>query len=289
MKIAEPAAATIAAATRGELVALDTLLSSIQPGVFNLAVRLLGNRDDAADATQEILLKVTTHLSQFRAEAAFSTWVWSVARRHLLDAATKSAEAPTLSLEAIAERLGKGLDIHDALVKADGDVVLTPEDKLQARQTALSCTQGMLMTLPRGERLAWVLDVCFHLSGEQGAEVLELSPEAYRQRLARARKKLDDFARSTCGLANPQARCRCEKQGPALALQRASGAVPPPKLIAVHAEERQQAAARFDALVRLGDAAALLRAHPEYRAPEAMLGAIRAVLRAEGMLDGPTQ
>jgi RNA polymerase sigma factor (sigma-70 family) len=287
MTITEPDAQAVARATAGDLAALDALLSAIQPGVFNLALRMLGNRDDAADAAQEILLKVTTHLSSFRAEAAFSTWVYSIARRHLLDAATKSAEAPVLSLEAIAEKLGAGLDIHAAQLRAQGERALTPEDKLQARQTALSCTQGMLMTLPRSERLAWILDVSFNLPGEQAAAVLEIEPAAYRQRLGRAREKLDAFVQGTCGLANPQAACRCEKQAPAIELQRSratAGAPLPPKLVAVHRQEMQQAAAQFDALVRLSDAAALLRAHPEYRAPDSMRGAIRAVLRAEGWL-----
>lgn len=67
-------------ARNGDLRALDAVLHAIQPGVYNLAVRMLGNREDARDATQEILLKVTTHLGSFRGEAAFSTWVYRVAK-----------------------------------------------------------------------------------------------------------------------------------------------------------------------------------------------------------------
>ena len=55
--------------------------STIQPGIYKLAVHVLGHRDDAADATQEILLKVVTHLAGFRGESAFSTWVWRLPRR----------------------------------------------------------------------------------------------------------------------------------------------------------------------------------------------------------------
>jgi len=54
MKITDPGTRTIHAATQGDLRAIDAVLSGIQPDVFNLAVRMLGNRDDAADATQEI-------------------------------------------------------------------------------------------------------------------------------------------------------------------------------------------------------------------------------------------
>jgi RNA polymerase sigma factor (sigma-70 family) len=109
MKIADPGPAVIQRATQGDLAALDATLLAIQPGVFNLAVRMLGNREDAADATQEILLKVVTHLGSFRQQAAFTTWVFQIARNHLLTASTRSRESPEVSLEALGERLEQGL------------------------------------------------------------------------------------------------------------------------------------------------------------------------------------
>jgi hypothetical protein len=48
MKITDPGLDTVTAATQGQLLAIDSLLLSIQPGVFNLSLRMLGNRDDAA-------------------------------------------------------------------------------------------------------------------------------------------------------------------------------------------------------------------------------------------------
>ena len=93
-KIAEPSAETLAQAIGGSLAAIDALIITVQPGVYRMAVHVLGDRDDAADATQEILLKVVTHLSGFRGEAAFSTWVWRVAHNHLLSARTRRKESP---------------------------------------------------------------------------------------------------------------------------------------------------------------------------------------------------
>jgi len=82
MQITDPGPELLQAATQGELPALDRLLMAIQPGIHNLAVRVLGQRDDAADATQEILLKVVTHLASFRNEAARRPappcwWLWA--------------------------------------------------------------------------------------------------------------------------------------------------------------------------------------------------------------------
>jgi hypothetical protein len=127
-----------------------------------------------------------------------------------------------------------------------------------------------------------VLDAVFGLSSKEAADVIGISPEAYRQRLARTRARLDAFTAKTCGLANPEAPCHCDKQVPALRELRRKQPVPPPTLFAIHRAERVEAERQFDALVRMSDAASLFRAHPEYQVPESMRGAIRAVLRAEG-------
>ena len=290
MKITDPGQAVVARAAQGDLGALDATLLAIQPGVFNLAVRMLGNREDAADATQDILLKVVTHLGGFQGRSAFTTWVFQIARNHLLTASTRSRESPEVSLEAVGQHLQQGLDLAASLGEAHGaGRSLTPEDKLAARQVALACTQNMLMALDREQRLVYVLDVVFGLTSRDAAEVLAITPEAYRQRLTRARAKLDGFAASTCGQVNGEAACQCERQLAALAHVRATAPAPAPTLVAVHRRERAEAGRHFDALVRMGDAATAFRAHPAYQAPEAIVQSIRAVLRAEHYLgDGRT-
>jgi RNA polymerase sigma factor (sigma-70 family) len=287
MKIDAPSPETLAAAQRGDLTALDSLLAALQPGVFNLALRVLGHRDDAADATQEILLKIVTHLGGFRGEAAFTTWVWRVAHNHLMTARTAAAEAPTLSLDALAEKLGAGLEVAERLARNEGGPrALTPQDKLEARQVALSCTQSMLMALSREDRLVYVLDTLFDLPSARAADVVGVTAAAYRQRLSRTRARLATFTDGHCGLVSATAACRCERQLPAL---RQLAALRPPARPASHAAvpihpDAQAAEREFDAFVRVSDAAALFRAQPESKAPAAQLAAIRAVLTQEGFL-----
>lgn len=290
MKIPEPEAATLRAALDGRLEAIDALIATIQPGVYRLAVHALGHRDDAADATQEILLKVVTHLAGFRGEAAFSTWVWRVAYNHLATARTRKAESPEVSLEHIAERLDQGLEFAAELARTRGEPMpLTPEDKLEARQLALACSQSMLMALDREQRLACILDAVVGLDSATAAEVLGITPEAYRQRLSRARARLDAFVGRTCGLASPEAACRCERQLPAVRHRaRSEGGgfgADPGAVVARPGAEQLEAERQLAALARVSDAAAVLRAHPAYRAPQALHGAIRTVLVREGLLD----
>ena len=291
MKIAEPDPSTIREAIEGSLPAVDALITTVQPGVYKLAVHMLGHRDDAADATQEILLKVVTHLSGFRAEAAFSTWVWRVATNHLMTARSGKADAPEVSLEAIGERLEQGLEFAAQLSQDRGEPgPLSPQDKLEARQLALGCTQSMLMALDREQRLAYVIDTVFDLDSSQAAAVVGVSSEAYRQRLSRARSRLQAFMNRSCGLANPQAPCRCDRQLPAVRhLAQVNGA-DQGAVVALHKAEMEEAARQFAAFTRLSEAAAILRAHPAYRAPESQRAAILAVLRQEGFMQrGPPQ
>ena len=70
-------------ATAGDRKALETLVTSVQDIVFNLSLRMLGTFADAEDATQDILLKMITHLSSFRGDSSFTTWVFSIAVNHL--------------------------------------------------------------------------------------------------------------------------------------------------------------------------------------------------------------
>jgi len=274
MRIEPVEPALLERARNGDLRALDAVLHAIQPGIYNLAVRMLGNREDARDATQEILLKVTTHLGSFRGESAFTTWVYRVAKNQLLTSLTRTRESPEVSFETMGETLKGGLALGGASWESRS---ISPEDKAAAREMAVTCTQGMLMRLDRDHRLAYLLDAVFGLSSDDAAQVLEIQAPAYRKRLSRARGALETFSAAACGLANPQAPCRCEKQVHAVRILAARGVERRPDLEIAEAE-RAAASVALDQVLAMSDMAAVIRAHPEYRAPSAMIAAIRAVL-----------
>jgi RNA polymerase sigma factor (sigma-70 family) len=274
MRIAPVESALLVRARDGDLNALEALLRTLQPGIYNLAVRMLGNREDARDATQEILLKVTTHLGSFRGEAAFTTWVYRVAKNQLLSASSRARESPEVSFEALGETLRAGIEFGRATWESRS---LTPEDKAAARETAVTCTQGMLMRVDRDHRLAYLLDAVFGLSSDEAAQVLEIQPAAYRKRLSRARQALEAFSQSACGLANPAAECRCEKQVHAMRLLARAG-TPRSADVRLEAHERAAASTALDQVIAMSGFAALIRAHPDYQAPDAMIEAIRAVV-----------
>jgi RNA polymerase sigma factor (sigma-70 family) len=290
MRIPDLPLAQCRKAADGDFTAMDALLRAIEPGVFNLAVRMLGNLEDARDASQEILLKIVTHLGGFRGEAAFSTWVYRIAHHHLLNAVTRSREAPAVSFEAIADKLAHGLDygrtaIPVRLMETLDSGTMSPEDKADAADIALGCTQGMLMALDRDLRAAYLLDVIFGLTSEQAGEVVGVTAAAFRKRLSRARERLHGFVGRTCGLADADAPCSCDRQLPAVrardtALQ--AGLMPQEPHLRPPPDAR--AKREFEQWRAFGDAVALFRHHPDYRPPGEMIAAIRALLTQHGYL-----
>jgi RNA polymerase sigma factor (sigma-70 family) len=267
-------------ARAGNLTALDLLLRQLQRPVFNVALRMLGQREDAQDAAQEILIKVMTNLGTWREESAFTTWVWSVAGHHLLNSATRSPRRREVSFEVLGDSLDAGLAYAAQHHVVEGP--LSPEAKLEARQTALTCTQAMLMCLDREQRLAYVLAVVFGLESPEAAQVQAISAAAHRQRLSRARAAVHGFMQQRCGLVNDSAACRCAAQTAAKRAAQAKGHYAP--ALVVTPQELDLAAQSLRELVAMSDAAAVMRGAPEYTAPDSLLQGIREVLSSSSFL-----
>jgi len=70
-------------------------------------------------------------------------------------------------------------------------------------EAMLACTSGMLLCLDREQRLSYILGAIFEVTDVVAAEVLEISPENFRQRLARARRDLRNFMSDKCGTREP--------------------------------------------------------------------------------------
>ncbi len=193
------------AAARGDADALTTLISEIQHQIYGLALRFLGDPHDAEDATQEILLRVTTRLATFEGRSKFMTWTYTIATRMLLRTKQGTTEALIVSPERFGQILDDGLSDHDPTVEHAQYEQLVEEVRI-------SCTYGMLLCLSRPLRAAYILGDVLGLPDTAGAEVCDIKPPAFRQRLARARKVMRQVIDGRCGLIDSANRCRCQRQ-----------------------------------------------------------------------------
>src|SRR5207237_9957237 len=83
----------------GDGNALDRLGRELQGDVYGLALRMLWNREDAEDATQEILVRVVTRLAQFDFRSKLKTWVYRVAVNYILDVKKSPIERMHVTFE----------------------------------------------------------------------------------------------------------------------------------------------------------------------------------------------
>jgi RNA polymerase sigma factor (sigma-70 family) len=193
-------------AIAGDRDALETLVRALQDDVYGLALRMLCNREDAEDATQEILVRIVTRLSQFDFRSKLKTWAFRVAVNYILDVKKSPVERLNLSFERFAKDLIEGLG---------PEAPAETERSLLIEEVKVGCTLGMLQCLDRPHRLAYVLGEILELPGPEAAEALEISPDLFRKRLQHARTAILAFTRKHCGLVSDAAACSCNRQVPA--------------------------------------------------------------------------
>jgi RNA polymerase sigma factor (sigma-70 family) len=250
-------------AKAGDRKALEAIIVAVQDDVFGLALRMTGCREDARDACQEILVKVVTRLDSFRGESSVRTWTYRIAVHHLLDRRKSRVEELAMSFERF------GADLLDGLAAPAVD------DPTMVEEVKLGCTLAMLTCLDRDHRLAYVLADVFDVSHGDAAEFCGISEDTHRQRLSRARRALEAFTDTFCGVVSANAPCSCDRRVErAIALGRIERGRPRLAQLGARDATRDMEA--------LHSAAQLMRSHPRYAAPEDLLEGVRAALRTSG-------
>ncbi|MCW7491105.1 RNA polymerase sigma factor [Leptospira sp. 2 VSF19] len=199
----------------GKTSALEELIQIFQPKVFSLALKFLWNPEDAEDATQEILVKVITNLGGFRRESKLSTWIYRIASNHLINVQKSKIERRKVHLRVIREELHRTqvpynqnsqIPIH--LQENESE----PKISELVLHVQVACTYAMLQGLTRPYRMAYILGEVFQTSSEEGASVMGVRSETFRQRLSRSRKQMETFLGKECSLTNVNNSCQCSNR-----------------------------------------------------------------------------
>ena len=202
-----PDAELVEQAKNGDRAALEKLVLRHQAWIYNIAVRMVFQPQDAEEITQEVLIKVITKLSSFKGQSKFRTWLYRIAANHVLNMKRRSAETQNLTFASFGTAINStpDLDLPDPRTVP----VALP---LLIEETKNSCTMGMLLCLDRKQRLVFTLGAVLGASDTVGGDVLEMSADNFRQCLSRARRDLHRFMSDQCGLVNKNNPCRCPKK-----------------------------------------------------------------------------
>jgi RNA polymerase sigma factor (sigma-70 family) len=163
----------------GRADAFNALVLQHQDLAYNVAYRLLGDADAAADVVQESFFSAWQHLSSFRG-GSFRSWLLRIVTNGCYDAIRYRQRRPAASLDDLVDGEA-GFDHSDP-----GD----SPDRLVLRREAIAAIQSALLGLPVDQRAAVVLYDVQGLSYEEVAEIGGVSLGTVKSRISRGRARL---------------------------------------------------------------------------------------------------
>lgn len=165
--------------------------ASFRPRIHRFLTRLVG-QNEAEDLTQEVFVRVSRALPDFRGEAKISTWIYRIATNVATDRLRSRSFEPQCNQ---ANSTGEG---------SIQDVDALPEEKRPSlerqlvRQEMSSCVQDYINTLPESYRAVVLMSEIEGLTNQEIADVLDLTLETVKIRLHRGRAKLKEKLESGC-------------------------------------------------------------------------------------------
>jgi RNA polymerase sigma-70 factor, ECF subfamily len=162
-------------ALKGNSVAFSQLVESYQKPVYNLCYRMLGNAEDAEDASQETFLRAYKSMRRYDRSRPFSTWLLSIAAHYCIDQIRKR-RMTVVSIEDLPVP-----DLPDHALGLEATVGL----KEQQRRV-----RALLENLDATDRAAVIMYYWYDFSYEEISRALSLTESAVKSRLHRARRAM---------------------------------------------------------------------------------------------------
>ena len=167
---------------RGDTDAFEALVLENQKKVYNLALKMTGNENDALDIAQEAFLRAYTGLKSFRGDSRFSVWMYRLVYNLCVDFTRKKQRTPASPLTYIDDD-GELTDIEVP------DTRYAPENVAEKRELREAVTRGIDALPPKHKEILVMREVT-GLSYEDIAATLQISEGTVKSRLSRARQNL---------------------------------------------------------------------------------------------------
>src|SRR5215472_15077090 len=169
-------------ASKGDAAAFEEIMIRYQRRVLNTAWRMLGNREDARDAAQDVFLRVFKYLKSYSSAEDFDGWLYRIIVNVCRDIARKRPPAPPASY---------GAEVQNGELAGIAVAGGAEESAIQSQQRNIIAEA--LATLSRKEREALVLRDLEGFSTKEVARLLGSSQTTVRSQISSARKKIKLF------------------------------------------------------------------------------------------------
>jgi len=170
----------------GDMTAFEQLFRRHQDRIYNIAYRMMNNREDALDMTQEIFIRAYQKIKDFNFRSAFSTWLYRLALNLCTDELRKQKSKK--KIEISADDLGLTTDVM-SVIQVDEN---TPEDNVISKEQEKQVWDA-INSLKDKDRAIIILRDMEGLSYEEISDVLKCSLGRVKSRLHEARQKLKDI------------------------------------------------------------------------------------------------
>ena len=175
----------VQAVLNGDGNAFEDIVRTYEKNVYNIALRMTGDREDALDISQEAFLKAYHSLPSFRSEGKFSVWLYRIVSNTCLDFLRSRSRRSEVSL-SVEDENGETAEMEIL------DDTLSPE-RLYERKLTREALQRGLLRLPEDQRKILLLREIEGLSYDEIARVLSIEGGTVKSRIYRARRKLCEF------------------------------------------------------------------------------------------------
>lgn len=169
----------------GDSSAFELLVIQTQNDVYAVAFKMLGNSEDALDASQDAFIRAYTNINKFRGDSKFSVWMYRITYNICLDKLRRTRRRPTVPIER--EDNEPELQIPDTSP--------LPEERLVSLETAELVRHGLELLSPK-LRSVLILREVSGLSYTEIGTVTGLREGTVKSRINRARATLSDYLRS---------------------------------------------------------------------------------------------
>ena len=183
----------VKAAANGSESAFEALVTENQKLVYNVALKLTGNSEDALDVSQETFLKAYRNLSAFRFESRFSAWLYRLAYNASMDLLKKRRSTVSLTAE---DEEGEERELTVA------DAALTPEESLE-REEMRRAVREAVARLPEDKREIIVMREFSGMSYSDIAGALGIEEGTVKSRISRAKTALAEILSEYGTFARP--------------------------------------------------------------------------------------
>jgi len=175
---------TIKEAQNGSLSAFNQLVMAYQGTAYNVAYRVVGNQEAAADACQDAFIKAYKAINQYKG-GSFKSWLLRIVTNTCYDNIRYKSRRPSTSLEGMSEN---PTEHNTKLVSQD-----EPPEEHVLRGELSHLIQAGINQLPEEQRIVVVLSDVQGMAYQEIAEIIDQPLGTVKSRLSRGRRRLRDF------------------------------------------------------------------------------------------------